>query len=103
MQLAKDGRIILDVDDVIETNHIFSKIRNYPSFSSKVWVVVLHKHGLFNPVTQEIFFLASFFDEITINITTCSEVEEKINEEDDTQESSLGETDETLVVETISN
>jgi len=37
MRLIKDGMIILDLDDVVETNHISSKQRDCLSFSLEVW------------------------------------------------------------------
>jgi len=58
----------------------------------------VHKHGLLNPSTQEGFFLVSFFNKLAVNLTSCFEVEEEIDEEDGRQESSPREIDKTLVV-----
>ena len=44
--------------------------------------IVLHQHGLLNPVKQEGFFLVSFCGKIIVNMTSCSEVEEETDKED---------------------
>jgi len=41
------------------------------------------EHGLLNPVTLEEFFSISFFDKITVNMASSSEVEEEMEKEDD--------------------
>jgi len=58
--------------------------------------VVLLEHGLLNPVTQERIFPVSFFNEITVNMTSCSKVEEKTDEEEDRQKNLPKETNKTL-------
>jgi len=49
---------------------------------------VLYEHGLPSLVTQEGFFPVNIFDKLVVNITSCSEVEEEIGEEDGRQENS---------------
>ena len=44
--------------------------------------IVMHDHRLTNPITQEEFFLVSFFDKVIVNMTSCSTVEEETGEED---------------------
>jgi len=56
----------------------------------------LYKHRLPSHAMQGGFFLVSVFDKLTVNMTSCSEVKEKADEEDGRQESSLRETDETV-------
>jgi len=43
--------------------------------------IVLHEDGLLNPNTQEGFFPFSIFDKLAVNMTSCSEVKEEIDEE----------------------
>jgi len=57
---------------------------------------VLLKHGLLNLITQEISFPASFLDKIIVNMSSCFEVEEETDEEDDKQENSPRATNKTL-------
>ena len=81
MRLVKDGAIILDLDDVVESNHIFYKRRGLSIIQfGSLGPFVLHKHRLSNPITQEVFFLVIFFDKLALNMTSCSEVEEEIDE-----------------------
>jgi len=124
IQLAKDGRIILSLGDMVETNHISSQLEclsppwqqkyTYPhhgvytkgiSFQrgelftiqfSNLKPIVLHKHGLPNSFTQEEFLAVSFFGKTMVNMASCFVVEEKMDEEDGRQESFLRETDKTL-------
>ena len=56
----------------------------------------MHEHGLPNPVMQEEFLLVSFFDKFTVDMTSCFDVKEEIDEEHDREESSLWEADKTL-------
>ena len=49
-----------------------------------------------NLATQERSFLVNTFDKLAVNMTSYSEVEEEVDEEDDRQENSLGEIYETL-------
>jgi len=87
----------LDVDDIVKTNHISSQIKELSIIQfGSLELVVLQKHGLLNPITQEGFLTTNLFDKIIINMTTCSKVEEEISEEDDRQECSLREMNETL-------
>jgi len=58
----------------------------------------LYEHGLPSLATEEGFFPVSIFDKHTVNMTSCSKLEEEIGEEDGRQENSLGEMDETMVV-----
>ena len=58
--------------------------------------IVLHKHGLPNPIMQEEFFPISVFNKLAVKMTSYSEVEEEANEEDDSQENSLGDTNKNL-------
>ena len=53
MQLVKDGTIILDFDDVVESNHIFCQIKGLSIIQfESLGPFVLHEHGLLNPIVQ---------------------------------------------------
>ena len=94
MRLIEDGTITLDLDDVVETNHI-------PCQTKGVFLIkfgslepfVLHEQRLSNPCTQERLFTVNVFDKLAVNVTSCFEVEE---ESDERQENSLREIDKTL-------
>jgi len=45
--------------------------------------VVVHDHGLLNPITPEGFFPIRFFDKLAVTMTSCFKVEEETYEEDD--------------------
>ena len=83
MWLIKDGTIILDLDDVVETNHISSQTKGLSLIQFRsLGLDILYEHGLPNPVMQEGFFPASVHDKVAVNLTSCPEVEEKVGEED---------------------
>jgi len=53
MQLAKDGRIILELDNVLEANHISSQIRELCTLQfGKLEPVILFKPWLLSPNTK---------------------------------------------------
>jgi len=58
--------------------------------------VVLLEIGLLNLVTQQRFFLVTIFNKITVNMTSCSDLKEGTDEEDEKSEKSPGETEKTL-------
>jgi len=89
MQLAKNGMIILNLDDVVETNHILCQTNELSiTWLASLEPIVLHEHGLPNPVTQEVFFPVRIFNKITVNMTSCSNVGEEADKEDGRQENS---------------
>jgi len=93
MHLAKNGTIILDLDDVVKTNCISCQAKRLSIILfGSLLPIGLHKNGLPNLVTQEGFFPIRIFDKLVVNITLYSKVEEEIEEEDGRQENSLGET-----------
>ena len=97
MRLANDGIIILDLDDVIEIDHISCQINGlFVIQFGRLELVVLQEHGLPNPIMQERFVPISIFDKLTINMTSCSQVEEETEEEDDRQKNSLRQKDKSL-------
>jgi len=87
--------IILDLNDVVETNHISCQkaIVYYLVWKS---AFVLHKHGLLNLVMQELFFPVSVFDKSAVNMTSCSKVDEETSKEDVRQENFPAEMGKTL-------
>jgi len=46
---------------------------------------------------QEMSFLVTFLDKTTVNMTSCSKVEEEMDEEGGSKKNYLGETDKTMV------
>jgi len=92
IELIKAGRVIVDFDDAVETNYIFC-ITNGLSI---IQFGGLEPVVLNECITQEGFFPVIIFDKLTVNMTSCSEVEEETNDEDCRQENSPGETDKTL-------
>jgi len=97
MWLIEDGTIILDLDDMVETNHNSCQAKalsliKFESFEP----AVLYEHRLSSPTTQGGFFPFSVFGKLAINMTSCSKLEEEADEEDGRQENSLGETDKTM-------
>jgi len=92
--LAKEGRIILDLDDVVNANHISSQTRElWTLHFGNLEHVVLLEPRLLNPNTQERSFLVTFLDRTTVNMTSCSEVEEEIGEKGANTEDWLREMD----------
>ena len=82
MRLAKDGSIILDLDDVVESNHISCQTEDLSLIQfGRLEPVVLYEHRLPSPAMQEGFFTISIFDKLSIDITPCFEVEEETGEE----------------------
>ena len=94
MRLIDDGTIILDLDDVVETNHISCQTKGVflIQFGS-LEPFVLHEQRLSNPFMQEGLFTVNVFDKLAVNVASCFEVEEESNER---QQNSLGEIDQTL-------
>jgi len=92
MRPIKDGAVILDFNDVAETNHITSQTKELCAieFGSLESIVILH-HGLLNLSTQEMSFLTTFFDRTTVNMASYFEVEQEIDEEGGSKENCLGE------------
>ena len=83
MQLIEDGTIILDLDDVVETNHISYRTRGLSLFQfGSLDPAILYEHGLTSPAAQGGFFPVSIFDKLTVNMTSCSKVKEEADEED---------------------
>ena len=62
-----------------------------------VWeYIILLKSGLLNPYMQERSFSVTLLDRITVNMTSCSEVEEETDKEDGRKEDCSRETDKTV-------
>ena len=81
MQLVKEGRIILNLEDAIKANHTSSQTRELCILQSgNLEPVILLDPWLLNPNMQERSFPVTFLDK-TVNITSCSEVEEETDEE----------------------
>jgi len=97
MRLIKDGTKILDLDNIVETNHISYQTKRLSLIqfgSSKP--AILYEHGLSSPTMQERFFAVNIFDKLIINMIACSELEEEADEENSKHENSLGEMDKTV-------
>jgi len=89
--------MILDLDDVVKTNHISCRTKGLSLIQfESLEAFVLHEHRLPNSVTQERSFPVNVFDKLAVNITSCFEVEEESDKEDGRHENSLGEIDKTL-------
>ena len=72
MQLAKQGRIILDLDDVIRANHVSSQSRElYTLQYGNLEPAVLFEPWLLNPGMKERIFSADFLDKTTVNMASC--------------------------------
>jgi len=98
MQLAKEGRIILDLDNVLEANYVSSQIRELCTLQFRnIAPVVLFEPWLLSPNMKERSFSTAFFDRITVNMTSCSELEEEIDEEGASKENCFGETNKIVV------
>jgi len=97
MQLAKEGRIILDSDDVVETNYVSFQIKELCAiqFGSLEPVVPL-KHGLLSAGIQERSFPVTFFDRTIVNMTSYFEVEEETDEEGGSKDNCPGKTNMTV-------
>ena len=94
MQLAKEGRIILDLDDVVEANHVSSQTRELLTLQFRnLEPVVLCEPWLLSPNMKDKTFPA---DRTTVNMTSYSELEEEIDEEGVSKENSSGEIDKTM-------
>ena len=79
----QDGTIILDLDDVVETNHISCQTKGLsPIQFGSLEPFVLHEHGLPNPVMQERSFPVNIFDKLTVNMASCFDIEEEADKED---------------------
>ena len=97
MQLAKEGRIILDLEDLVETNHVFFQPRELCTLQfGNLEFVILLEPELLNSNMQERSFPVNFPEKTMVNMTLCSEVEEEMNEEGSSKENCLGETDNTV-------
>jgi len=94
MRLTEDRMIILDLDDVVKTNHILYQTRGLSLIQfGSLESFVLHEYRLLNPATQETSFPVNVSDKLAINMTSGFELKE---ESDERQENSLGEIDKTL-------
>ena len=63
MQLAKEGRIILDLDDPVEANHVSLQIRESCTLQFRnLEPVVLFEPWLSSPDMKKRSFLAAFLD-----------------------------------------
>ena len=94
MQLAKEGRIILDLDDVVKANHVSSQRRELcPLQFGNLEPVIQFEPWLLSPNTEERSFSSAFLDRITVNMTSCSELEEETNKKVVSKENCSGETD----------
>ena len=68
MQLAKVRMIILNLDNVVETNYVSCKIKGLSTIPfGSLELATLYKHGLPNTAMQEGFFTISVFDKLTVN------------------------------------
>jgi len=94
MQLAKEGRIILDLDDVVGANHIYSQTRELCTLHfGNLEPVVLFKPCLVSLDMKGKSFSVVFLDRTMVNMTSCSELEEEIDEEGVRKENYSRETD----------
>ena len=81
MQLAKQGRIILDLDDVAEANHVSTPIRELCTLQfGNLKLIVLFEPWLLNSNTEVRSFSTAFLDRTRVNMTSCSELKEETNE-----------------------
>jgi len=97
IQLIIDGTIILDLDNVVEINHISCQTKglSFIQFES-LELAVPYEHVLPNPAMKEGFSLLSVFDTLAVNMASCSEVEEEIGEANGRQENFLAKIDNIL-------
>jgi len=97
IQLAKYGRIILDLDNVMKANHVCNQTKELvTSQFESLEPIVLHEHGLLNPITPKGSLSIRFVNKIIANMTLCFEVEEETDEEEDKEANSTGEMNKTL-------
>ena len=62
-ELAKEGRIILDLDEVVKKNHISALTKELSTIQfGSLGPIVLLEHGLSDPITLEGIFPLTFFD-----------------------------------------
>ena len=77
----------MDLDDVVETNHISSQTRELCTLQfGNLEAVVLLEPGSPNPIMQERSLSTTFVNRLTITMTSCSETEEEMDEEDSNKE-----------------
>jgi len=81
MQSIKKGRTSLDLDDVVEANHVSSQTRELSTLQFRnLEPVVLFEPYLLSPGVKERTFSADFLDTTTVNMTSCLELEEEIDD-----------------------
>jgi len=98
--LAKEGRIILDLENVVEANHVSSQTRELRTLQfGNLEPVVIFEPWLLSPVMKEKSFLAAFLDRTTINMTSCSKLEEETDEEGVNKENCSREIDKTATTQ----
>jgi len=94
MQLAKEGRTILDLDDVVEANYISSQTMELCTIQfGNLEPVVLLKPWFLSPNTKERLLSAAFLDKTIVNMTSCSVLEEETDEEGVSKENCEEETE----------
>jgi len=83
MRLIEDGTIVLDANDMVETNCISCQTKGLSLIQfGSLEPTVHYESGLPSPTTQGEFFPIRVFDKLTINMTLCSKVKEEADEED---------------------
>ena len=93
-QLVKEGWIILDRNDVVETNYVSSTTRELCTLHfGNLETIILLELELLNLNIQERSFPVTFLGRTTINMTSYSEVEEETDEDGGNKENCSGETD----------
>jgi len=81
MRLIKDKTITLDLDNVVEINHISCRTRGLSLIQfESLKLFVLHEHRLPNPAMQERSFPVDVFDKLAVNMTSCFEVKEELDD-----------------------
>jgi len=105
MKLARDGRIILDLDDLsasiislLKYSKAILKLMSKARRRQKIQPINLPEQEPLIPVTLEEFFPMDFFDKVTINMTSCYEMEDEENGDEERQEQGLEDDDKTLTV-----
>jgi len=97
IQFAKEGRIILDLDDIVKANHVSSQTRKLCTLQfGNLEPVVLFEPWLLSTDMKEKSFSVAFLDWTTVNMTLCSDLEEETDEEGVSKENCSGETDKTM-------
>ena len=80
--MAKEGRIILDLDNVVEVNHVSYQTRELCTLQfGNLEPVVLFEPWLLSPNMEERSFSAAFINRTMVNVPSCSELEDETNEE----------------------